>query len=87
MQTIEGTIEQKRAQVSRLLDEIELLEKAKELLGTEPTKRKGRPKGSKNQAATVKTRAKKASKKAARKGSQRAGKKAAGTVATPEASS
>jgi hypothetical protein len=88
MQTIEGTIEQKQAQVSRLLEEIELLENAQKLLGkSEPVKRKGRPKGSKNKAAGVKAKAKKASKKASRKGSKRSGKKATGTVATPEATS
>jgi hypothetical protein len=87
MQTIEGTIRQKRAAVSRLLEEIELLEKAQELLGkSEPVKRKGRPKGSKNLAA-VKAKSSKASKKASRKGSKRRGKKDGITAETPEASS
>jgi hypothetical protein len=89
MQTIEGTIKQKRAEISKLLEDIELLEKAQKLLGkSEPGKRKGRPKGSKNIAAAVKTKgSKKTSKKASRKGSKKRGKKAGITVETPEASS
>ena len=94
MQTLKETIEQKRAEVAKLLEEIELLESAQKLLGTsEPKKRMGRPKGSKNKAA-VKTRgsksskkvSSKASKKASRKGSKR-GRKKAGDTATPAASS
>jgi hypothetical protein len=88
MQTIEGTLRQKRAEVAKLLEEIELLESAQKLLGkSEPTKRKGRPKGSKNKVAAVKVRSRKASKKGGRKGSKRAGKKAVIGVETPEASS
>jgi hypothetical protein len=88
MQTIEGTIEQKKSQVSKLLEEIELLENAQKLLGrSEPAKRKGRPKGSKNRTAVVKAKSSKAAKKTSRKGSKKRGKKAGITVATPEASS
>jgi hypothetical protein len=92
MQTIEGTIKQKRAEISKLLEDIELLEKAQGLLGTEPVKRKGRPKGSKNQAVKAESR-----KKAGRpkgvgrpkkaKGSKKRGRKAGITVETPGASS
>jgi hypothetical protein len=85
MQTIQGTIEQKRAEVTRLLEEIELLEKAQGLLGnSEPRKRMGRPKGSKNKAA-VKAGAQKASKKAGKKRSRNSRKMARGTAETPEA--
>jgi hypothetical protein len=88
MQTIEGTLKQKRAAVAKLLEEIELLESAQKLLGeSEPVKRKGRPKGSKNKAAAVKVRSRKASKKASGKGSKRSGKKAGIAVETPGASS
>ena len=79
---------QKRAEVAKLLEEIELLENAQKLLGrSEPAKRKGRPKGSKKRTAAVKTRGRKASKRAGRKGSKRTGRKARGTAETPEASS
>jgi hypothetical protein len=88
MQTIEGTIEQKKSQVSKLLEEIELLEKAQELMGrSEPAKRKGRPKGSKNQKTVVKAKSGKASKKTSRKGSGKRGRRAGITAEAPEASS
>ena len=87
MQSIEASIKQKRAEVTKLLEEIALLEDAQKLMGTSgPKKRKGRPKGSKNKAA-VKASSKKASKKASRKGSKRGRKKAGDTMATSEASS
>jgi hypothetical protein len=85
MQTIQGIIEQKRAEVSKLLGEIETLEKAQELLnGAEPKKRMGRPKGSKNKVKSAKKRGRKASKKTGVKGTRGRPRKGARAEAPAE---
>jgi hypothetical protein len=69
MQTIEGMIEKKQAEITKLEEEIETLKKAQELLGvaSEPVKRKGRPKGAKNKVVVEKTTSLKSPKKRTRK--------------------
>jgi hypothetical protein len=66
MLTIESTILQKEAEVARLLEEIETLRRAQEVMGASgaPT-RKGRPKGSKNKTAGKRRRSRKAKGKVA----------------------
>ena len=86
MKIIQGKIEQLREQVSKLQGELEILEKAQQLLGTSagPKKRMGRPKGSVNKVATKKRRSRKAAKKVASKGTRGRSKKAAGAEAAAE---
>jgi hypothetical protein len=85
MQTIQGKIEQKRAEVSRLLEEIDILEQAQALLGTdEPVKRMGRPKGSKNKVSTKKRRSRKAAKKAGTKSRGKRGREPAAAEESAE---
>jgi hypothetical protein len=69
MQTIEGIVEKKKAEIVKLQEEIEILQRAQELLGvtSEPVKRKGRPKGAKNKAVVEKAASQKAPKKRAKK--------------------
>ena len=88
MQTIQGKIEQLREQVSKLLEEIEILEKAKELLGPTESgrrarKRLGRPKGSKNKTVASKRRSRKAAKKSGEKRAKGRGRKSAAVTETP----
>jgi hypothetical protein len=85
MQTIQGKIEQKRAEVSKLLNEIEILEKAQELLNSaEPKKRRGRPKGSKNKVTAKRRKSRKASRKAGAKGTRGRGRKPAAVTEATE---
>lgn len=85
MQSIQQIIEQKRAEVSKLLEEIEILEKAQALVGSpEPRKRRGgRPKGSKNKVTLAKRKSRKRAKKAGAKGTRGRGRKSAVVTEAP----
>jgi hypothetical protein len=89
MQTIQGKIKQLREQMSKLSGELEILEKAQELLDSRepanvPKKRMGRPKGLKNKVATKKRRSRNAAEKTGVKGTRGRSKKTTGAEAPAE---